>query len=135
MNIRLVLLAMLAATAAAAALAAPALATPCYVVIDRSDNVIYQSTKPPVDLSVRGDAARDAMRRRGELMEMFDSQACVERSARSVSGKGEASVDEIVTGVRAYQRVGRVGAMSAADDDAGTFADPSASSARAPLSY
>ena len=133
MNNRLVLLATLAA--AAAALAAPARATPCYVVIDRADNVIYQSTKPPVDLSVRGDAARDAMRRRGELMEMFDSQACTERSARSVSGKGEASVDEIVAGIRPYQRVGRVGAMSAADDDAGTFADPSANSARAPLTY
>ncbi|MEO6927975.1 MAG: hypothetical protein ABI190_02320, partial [Casimicrobiaceae bacterium] len=124
-----------ALAAAMTALAIPAAAGPCYVVLDKAQNVIYQSPQPPVDLSVQGHAARDAMRRRGEFMEMFDSQACVERSGRSVSGKGEASVDEIVAGIKSYQRVGRVGAMSTPDDDAGRFVDPSAGSASAPLSY
>jgi hypothetical protein len=133
MNIRLLIG---AATAAwLAGFAAGAVAAPCYVVLDRADNVIYQGTRPPVDLSVQGIAERNAMRRRGEFMEMFDSQSCVERSARSAAGKGEASVDEIVAGIKSYQRVGRVGAMSQPDDDAGQFANPSASSARAPLAY
>ncbi|MEP7062443.1 MAG: hypothetical protein ABI881_08590 [Betaproteobacteria bacterium] len=133
MNIR-----RFAATGIAGALglaATLALASPCYVVLDKSDGVIYQSTMPPVDLSVQGARARDAMRRRGEFMEVFESQQCVERNARSASGKGEASVDEIVAGVRTYQRVGRVGALGNADEDAGRFADPAANSGRAPLSY
>ena len=131
MNIR-----WLVATGSACALGATlAVASPCYVVLDKSDNVIYQSTTPPVDLSAKGAASRDAMRRRGEFMEVFESQQCVERNARSASGKGEASVEEIVAGVRTYQRVGRVGALSSSDEDAGRFADPSANSGRAPLSY
>lgn len=132
MNIRLI-----AATGVAAVLAAFATlanASPCYVVLDRTDAVIYQGIHPPVDMSVKGASARDAMRRRGEFMEVFESNNCVERSARSKSGKGEASVDEIVAGVKPYQRVGRVGAMSNPDADAGQFANSAAASGRAPLS-
>jgi hypothetical protein len=120
---------------ALAAFATMAEASPCYVVLDKSNNVIYQSTHPPVDLSVQGAAARDAMRHRGEFMESFESQRCVERNARSASGKGEASVEEIVAGLKPYQRVGRVGAMNDADADSGRFVDPSGGSAPAPRSY
>ena len=133
MNIRLVI--GTGFTAAVVSFATLADASPCYVVLDKSDNVIYQSTHPPVDLSTKGAAARDAMRHRGEFMEVFNSNKCVEHSARSRSGKGEASVDEIVAAVKPYQRVGRVGAMANPDSDAGRFVDPSASGARAPLSY
>lgn len=129
MNIRL----LIGTGFAVVAFATLADASPCYVVLDKSDNVIYQSIHPPVDLSTKGAAARDAMRHRGEFMEVFNSNKCVERSSRS--GKGEASVDEIVAGVKPYQRVGRVGAMANPDSDVGRFVDPSASGARAPLSY
>jgi hypothetical protein len=129
-------IAVLALCAAASAVLAPlAQAATCYVVFDRSDNVIYQSVKPPVDLSIKGAGERDALRRRGEFMEVFESQQCVERNIRGQRGKnGQASVDDIVAGVRSYQKVGRVGAMSG-DDDSAQFAAPSTNAVRVPLPY
>jgi hypothetical protein len=124
MNIRQ-LTGTLGAALAFAASAGPVAASTCYVVLDRGENVIYQSTQPPVDLSATGFGAREAMRRRGEFMESFESTQCVERNALTRAGKGEASVDEIVAGVRPYQRVGRVGAMARQDEGAATFAQPS----------
>ncbi len=129
-------LVVFALCAAATAMLAPlAQAATCYVVFDRSDSVIYQSVKPPVDLSVQGAGERDAMRRRGEFMEVFESQQCIQRSSRGLQVKsGQASVDDIVAGVRSYQKVGRVGAMSS-DEDSAQFATPSTNSVRVPLPY
>ena len=128
-------IAVLALCAAASAVLAPlAQAATCYVVFDRSDNVIYQSVKPPVDLSIKGAGERDALRRRGEFMEVFESQQCVERNALTRAGKGEASVDEIVAGVKPYQRVLSVGALSPPDDAAASFAQPSTDSVQIRLS-
>jgi hypothetical protein len=110
----------LGALALAAAL--PAMAGTCYVVYDRGNNVVYQGQHPPVDLSVTGIDAREAMRRRGEFLESFETQNCPERNARTRIGQGEASVDEIVAGIRPYQRAGR--AVRSDDDDA-SFAAPS----------
>jgi hypothetical protein len=121
MNLRLTLGALCALGLAAAAL--PAAAGPCYVVYDRHNNVVYQGQQPPVDLSVNGIDAREAMRHRGEFMESFESQSCPERNARTRAGQGEASVDEIVAGIKPYQRASRATARS--DDDAGSFATPS----------
>ncbi len=59
-----------------AAASAHAQTITCYVVIDRNDNVIYRSTTPPVDMSERGAAAREAMRRRGELLMFVDYDKC-----------------------------------------------------------
>ena len=59
---RLVVFALCAA--ATAAFAPLAQAATCYVVFDRSDSVIYQSVKPPVDLSVQGAGASRRARRR-----------------------------------------------------------------------
>lgn len=110
-------------TLSLAAVALPAAAGPCYVVFDRANSVIYQGTQPPVDMSVSGIDAREAMRRRGEFMESFDSQNCPERNARTRAGQGEASVDEIVAGIKPYNRAGR--AASRSDEDFGNFAAPS----------
>jgi len=63
------------------------------------------------------------MRHRGEFMESFETQNCPERNARTRIGQGEASVDEIVAGIRPYQRTGRAAARS--DDDDAAFAAPS----------
>ena len=108
---------------ALAATALPAVAGTCYVVYDRGNNVVYQGQHPPVDLSVTGIDAREAMRHRGEFMESFETQNCPERNARTRIGQGEASVDEIVAGIRPYQRTGRAAARS--DDDDAEFAAPS----------
>ena len=51
MNIRQ-LTGTLGAALAFAASAGPVAASTCYVVLDRGENVIYQGTQPPVDLSV-----------------------------------------------------------------------------------
>ncbi len=81
-------------------------AATCYVVLDHSDSVIYQGVSPPVDMSAAGAASRDAMKRRGEFIEVFESQACPERSVQG-SAKGEASVDEIVSAIKPYRLAGR----------------------------
>jgi hypothetical protein len=119
MNLRLTLATLGALALAGAAL--PALAGPCYVVYDRANNIVYQGERPPVDMSVNGIDAREAMRHRGEFMESFESQNCPERNARTRGGQGEASVDEIVAGIRPYQRAGRA---PRPDDDAMSFATP-----------
>jgi hypothetical protein len=56
--------------------AADARAVTCYVVFDRTDNVIYRDTFPPVDLSDAGKAERDAMRARGEFLLFLDADLC-----------------------------------------------------------
>ena len=92
----------------AAAIAVPAAAAPCYVVMNRSDAVIYQGPLPPVDLSSAGDSAREAMRKRGEVLINFDTSTCPLRKPSPATGKSEASVDEIVSGIRSYSLQGRV---------------------------
>jgi len=56
--------------------AADARAVMCFVVFDRTDNVIYRDTFPPVDLSEAGNAEREAMRGRGEFLMFMDVDQC-----------------------------------------------------------
>ena len=84
--------------AAVTALAASAVeASTCYLVINAKDAVIYRENTTPVDLSDRGAAARDAMRQRGELLMIVDTEQCWPVAAAS---PGQATVDEIVAGIR-----------------------------------
>lgn len=70
-------LASACALAAAALLAtSPVAAVTCFIVMDRSDNVIYRDVVPPVDLSDAGASAREAMRRRGEFFLFHEAEAC-----------------------------------------------------------
>jgi hypothetical protein len=62
--------------AAGVVLPAAAHALTCYVVFDRSDNVIYRDHYPPVDLSEAGRAEREAMRSRGEFLLFMESDQC-----------------------------------------------------------
>jgi len=68
----------LAATALAAGLCAAgdASAVTCYVVFDRTENVLYRDVYPPVDLSEAGRPERDAMRARGEFLLFMESDVC-----------------------------------------------------------
>jgi hypothetical protein len=78
-------------------------ASTCYIILDRSDTVVYRDVIPPVDLSDRGNAARAAMRRRGEFLLMMESDQCSSFVATSdASGAGGASVEDIVAGLRSY---------------------------------
>jgi hypothetical protein len=68
--------ALAACVAAALALPAGADAFTCYVVFDRSDNVIYQGDTPPVDMSDQGAPARERMRQAGEFLMFADFESC-----------------------------------------------------------
>jgi hypothetical protein len=78
-------------------LAGPASAINCYIVVDRSDNVIYSGIIPPIDLSERGQAERDAMRQRGQHLIAMDTDRClgIEYFTGS-AGSSALSVDQIV---------------------------------------
>jgi len=79
----------------------------CHIVLDRSDNVVYRDTTPPVDLSDRGSAERAALRQRGEFLLMIEADQCTRFVATSgKAGSGGATVDEIVAGLRGYSSVG-----------------------------
>jgi hypothetical protein len=48
----------------------------CYVVFDRSENIVYRDHYPPVDLSDAGRAEREAMRNRGEFLLFVEADQC-----------------------------------------------------------
>jgi hypothetical protein len=74
-------------------------ANECYFVFDRNDNVIYRDPQPPVDMSDRGAASRDAMRQRGEYLMFYDTDRCAPLAFLTGPGTpGTLSVDQIVGG-------------------------------------
>jgi len=82
---------------------ATAYAATCYMVLDRSDTIIYRDIVPPMDMSERGNAARAALRKRGEFLLMMESEQCSSFVATSsATGAGGASVEDIVAGLRSY---------------------------------
>ncbi|MGH8800570.1 MAG: hypothetical protein ACREX7_10025 [Casimicrobiaceae bacterium] len=85
--------------------APPATALTCNIVFDRNDQVIYRDTSPPVDLSDGGARARAAMRQRGEYLMVIDTDRCA-RVAPTTASSGEASVEDIVAGMRPYLGAG-----------------------------
>lgn len=107
---RLPILGMLAAAAGFAAAAGPATAMQCYTVLDRSDNIVYRGTVPPIDLSERGDPEREAMRRRGQHMIAMDADRCpgVEFFT-GTAGSSNLSVDQIVGGITPMRGVSPTG--------------------------
>ena len=108
------------AAAIAIAAAAPAAALNCYMIVDRGNEVIYQGTTPPVDLSDAGQAERDALRARGQQLVAMDTDRCPAIDRAAIGGKGgPASVDEIVAGMRSAARFGGPAARAEARPDAG----------------
>ena len=92
-------LAMLATATFAAT--APAAASNCYVIVDRANDVIYQGTAPPIDLSDDGLATRNAMRAQGQQLIAMDTDNCPPIDRMRAGGRSSpASVDEIVAGMR-----------------------------------
>ena len=88
---------------AAAALPGTASAVVCYTLFDKGDNVLYQDSVPPIDMSERGAAARDAMRQHHEYLLVYEVEHCPSIAAASGStGYHPATVDEIVAGMRPF---------------------------------
>ena len=99
----------------------PAVAAECYVIVDRSNEIVYQGLTSPVDLSDAGKAARDAMRTRGEQLIAMNTGNCPPIDRARITGNGKpASVEEIVAGMRPAIPFGRGGASaSPASNDGG----------------
>jgi hypothetical protein len=80
--------------------AGSASAVNCYTVLDRSDNVVYRGTIPPIDLSERGQPEREAMRQRGQHMIAMDTDRCLGvEFFTGAAGSATLSVDQIVGGI------------------------------------
>src|SRR5205823_10950660 len=89
------------ATVVVLAACAPAAAINCYMIVDRNNDVIYQDTIAPIDLSDEGAAAREALRRQGQQLIALDVERCPAIDRARVAGKGgPATVEEIVAGMR-----------------------------------
>lgn len=96
---------------AAAALALPGVAAgyTCYLVYDRNDSTIYRDMLPPVDMSVRGTAAREALRNRGELLLIIETDRCAPISfVTGPGGSGALNLDNMVGSVPDAMPTGNV---------------------------
>ena len=89
------------------AAASPAHAIMCYVIYDRSDNIVYQSTYPPMDMSNAGYAQREALRARGQHLTFGDIPKCpTVVFLTGAGGTGNLRVDEVVAGMSARNIAG-----------------------------
>ncbi len=90
---------LMLASALCVAAAGPADALICYIVYDRNENVIYQNTYPPVDMSNAGLAQREALRARGEHLTFGDIPQCPTLVfLTGVGGMSDIKVDDVVAG-------------------------------------
>ena len=95
------------AAATLTATSAPAAAFNCYLIVDRTNEVVYQDRFAPVDLSDDGAPARDALRARGQQLIVMDTEYCPAIDRARVTGQGgPASVEEIVAGMRSAATYG-----------------------------
>ena len=89
------------------AAASPAHAIICYVIYDRSDNIIYQSTYPPLDMSNAGYSQREALRTRGQHLTFGDVPKCpTVVFLTGTGGSSDLRVDEVVAGMSARSLAG-----------------------------
>jgi len=116
--------------------AGPAGAMQCYTVLDRSDNVVYRGTIPPIDLSDRGIPEREAMRERGQHMIAMDADRCpgVEFFT-GTAGSSTLSVDEIVGGIKTLQGRSPSGNTPAAQSGGASRGAPAAAPAKKAKGY
>lgn len=84
-------------TAAFMTVAGPAVAAPCFLIIDRNDVVIYRDLLPPFDLGPTQSPDRAALRQRGHLLLVAEFDRCNPVGYISATtGRTTATVDEIV---------------------------------------
>jgi len=101
--------------------AAPAAAVNCYMIVDRSNEVIYQDITSPIDLSDEGAAERDALRQRGQQLIGMEAEHCPAIDRGRAGKGGPATVKEIVAGMRPAASFGTTAtpASSASDSTVG----------------
>ena len=124
---------MIAAVAAVAAVPGVANAIVCYTLLDKGDNVLYQDSAPPIDMSDSGAALRRGMRQRNEYLMIYEVDTCPPVVAVAGStGYRAATVDEIVSGMRAYATSGRgsSGGVAGSGRASATPAAPTSSRSR-----
>jgi hypothetical protein len=81
--------------------AAPAAAITCYQILDRSDNVVYRGTLPPIDLGDKGSAERQALRQRGQHLIAMEVDRCIGvEYFTGAAGSATLTVDQIVGGIQ-----------------------------------
>lgn len=103
-----------AAAAALALVAGSAQAFTCYTLYDRSDNIMYRSTFPPVDMSNAGDAERDAMRAAGQYLVFAEADNCPPVVFRfGDAGTRNLSIDNVVGGLTPMSQISRAPATPA----------------------
>jgi hypothetical protein len=100
-----------------AAVSTPAAGFNCYVIVDGSNEVVYQGALSPVDLSDEGAPARDALRARGQQLIAMDTDNCpaIDRVNLATRG-GPATVEEIVAGMRSATPYGTGGSAARQPD-------------------
>jgi hypothetical protein len=104
----------------------------CYVVLDAKETVIYRDTRPPVDLSDRGAAERDALRKKGNYLLAMETERCVPLGFGSGwTTSSEAPAPDYLSNVRSITASGE-GAVARApgiQPAQGTAATPARSAA------
>ncbi len=96
-----------AATAALAFIATSAHAYTCYTLFDRSNNVTYRGTIPPVDMSQDGEREREALRRAGQYLLFGDADTCPPVVYRYEGGTTNLSIDNVVGGLTPLSQIRR----------------------------
>ena len=116
---------LILASATCGLAASPAHAIICYVIYDRGDNVIYQSTYPPLDMSNAGYAQREALRARGQHLTFGDVPKCpTVVFLTGTGGSSDLRVDEVVAGMSARNIVGTTATATMVETPAGVQVGP-----------
>ena len=103
----------------------PAHALICYVIYDRNENVIYQSTYPPLDMSNAGYPQREALRARGQHLTFGDVPKCpTVVFLTGTGGSSDLRVDEVVAGMSARNIVGTTATATMVETPAGVQVGP-----------
>jgi hypothetical protein len=123
MNIRPVFFSSLVLAAAGLAVAGGASALTCYSVLDRSDNLIYRDTYPPVDLSDQGASEREGMRRRGEHLLAMETDRCPTLEFfLGNAGSANLNIDQVIAGMPARSTLSASGVGATPESGAkGTY--------------
>ena len=122
---------IIVAALAAAAFSGAANAIVCYTLLDKGDNVLYQDSVPPLDMSDTGKTQRAASRQRNEYLLVYEMESCPSVAAAAGStGYRPATVEEIVSGMRAYATAGRGPTAGAGRIGGGVTAAPAAPATR-----
>jgi hypothetical protein len=95
----------------------------CFVVLDAKDAVVYRDTRPPVDMSDQGTAARNALRQRGQFLMIVTVDQCDPIGPGLAASASDATrLADFVSGVRPVMLSGD--AAAAGDARAGAAGIP-----------